>query len=166
MEIDISTHKTVSIVRVTGFLDTRASPAFERKMADLLQGGARLFAIDFTNLDMITSAGIRVLMMVVKRLRTTEGVVLWGLNAQVKMVFSIAGLAEVFQVVDTEQAAVDRLEQPLATDKAASGQLSKLARLVIRLLGQVEQQPVRRPSGEAVSQLTNHVLDILTTPNS
>src|SRR5579872_1985209 len=92
VEIEASTQDSVSIVKVIGYLDTRASSEFEKKMLELIKGGARLFAIDFTKLDMITSAGIRVLMMVVKRLGGTERVALWGLNDQVKVVFSIAGL--------------------------------------------------------------------------
>ncbi len=72
MEIDATAQDTVSILRVTGYLDTRASTDFERKMLELIQGGARLLAIDFTRLDMITSAGIRVLMMVVKRLAAED----------------------------------------------------------------------------------------------
>jgi anti-anti-sigma factor len=162
MEIEATAQDTISILRVTGYLDTRASSDFERKMLELLQGGARLIAIDFTKLDMITSAGIRVLMMVMKRLGGTDRIALWGLNDQVKVVFSIAGLADVFQVLDTQQAAIERLEKPLASDGAAPGQLSKMARLAMRLLGETDQMPARRRSGEAVSKMTEHVSQLLT----
>jgi anti-anti-sigma factor len=167
MEIEATAQDTVSILRVKGYLDTRASSDFERKMLELLQGGARLIAVDFTRLDMITSAGIRVLMMVIKRLGGTDRIALWGLNDQVKVVFSIAGLADVFQVFDTQQAAIERLEKPLASDGSTPGQLSKMARLAMRLLGETDQIPARRRSGEAVSKMTEHVSQLLTKrPNS
>jgi anti-sigma B factor antagonist len=69
MEVEATIQDTMSILRVIGYLDTRASSDFERKVLEQLQGGARCLAIDFTKLEMITSAGIRVLMMVVRRHR-------------------------------------------------------------------------------------------------
>jgi hypothetical protein len=106
-------------------------------------------------------------MMVAKRLGSTDRVALWGLNDQVKVVFSIAGLGDVFQVFDTQHAAIERLEKPLAADGAAPGQLSKMARLAMRLLGETDQIPARRRSGEAVSKMTEHVSQLLTKrPNS
>ncbi len=70
--------------------------------------------MDFSKLDMITSAGIRILMMAVKRLGGTDRVALWGINQQIKVVFQIAGLAGVFQVFENQQAAIDHLKKPSA----------------------------------------------------
>jgi anti-anti-sigma factor len=78
MDVEATTEEQLAIVRVKGFLDTKSSSAFEYKMIELLQGGARMFAVDFTKLDMITSAGIRILMMVVKRLGGPDKVALFG----------------------------------------------------------------------------------------
>ena len=61
MDVEATTEEQLAIVRVKGFLST---PSRRRrsmhKMIELLQGGSRMFAIDFTKLDMITSAGIRI----------------------------------------------------------------------------------------------------------
>ena len=165
MDIEATTQDNVSIVRVTGFLDTRASSDFEKKMLELLQGGARLFAVDFTKVDMVTSAGIRVLMMLAKRLGGANRVALWGLNEQVKVVFQIAGLLGVFQVLDNQQAAIQYVTSATAPDAASTPELSKVTRLAMRLLGDSGQAPARRAgqaSKDSISKMTEHVSDLLT----
>jgi hypothetical protein len=87
---------------------------------------------------------------------------LWGLNDQVKVVFSIAGLADVFQVLDSQQAAIERLQKPLDQEGPGPAQLSKMTRLAMRLLGETDGTPARRRSTEAVSKMTEHVSQLLT----
>src|SRR5687767_14423084 len=107
MDVEVTKEDTLAIVRVRGFLDTKSSAEFEKHVLVLLMGGSKAFAMDFSKLDMITSAGIRILMMAVKRLGGPDRVALWGLNEQIKVVFQIAGLAGVFQTFDSQQAAID-----------------------------------------------------------
>jgi anti-sigma B factor antagonist len=166
MDVDATTTEDqLALVRVRGFLDTKSSTDFERKMLELLHGGARGFALDFSKLDMITSAGIRILMMVVKRLGGPDRVALWGLNEQVKVVFQIAGLAGVFPPHATQQAAVDQLKKPVPTADADAVQASKMTRLITRLLGDSNQAPARRQVGE-VSKMTEEVAELLKNPKS
>jgi|SRR5581483_5901581 len=163
MDVDAAVEGQIAIVRVRGFLDTKASPEFERKMVELLQAGARAFAVDFSRLDMITSAGIRVLMMVVKRVGA-DRLALWGLNEQVQVVFSIAGLAGVFQIVDSQPAAVERVQSPAVAGAAAAPQASRMTRLVNRLLGNPADAPAPRSQSETVSKMTEEVASLLTRP--
>jgi len=167
MDIECTTQDNVSLVRLVGFLDTRSSSDFEKKMLELLQGGGKSFVVDCTKLEMITSAGIRVMMMMMKRLGGADRVALWGLNEQVKVVFNIAGLSGVFQIFDTQQAAIARVQAQGPVDPAAAAQLSKMARLAMRLLGDDSSTPVRSrdpqaSSGEPISRMTEHVADLLT----
>jgi anti-anti-sigma factor len=164
MDIESTTQDSVAIVRITGFLDTRASSDFEKKMLELVQNGARSFAIDFTKVDMLTSAGIRVLMMLAKRLGGANRLALWGLNEQVKVVFNIAGLMGVFEVLDSEQAAIQHVTSAAAPDAASAAELSKVTRLAMRLLGDSGQAPARRSgtTKESVSKMAEHVSQLLT----
>ena len=165
MEVEATTEGQLAIVRVKGFLDTKSSADFERAVLALLQGGARAFAVDFTKLDMITSAGIRILMMAVKRLGGADRVALWGLNEQVKVVFQIAGLGGVFSVLDSQQAAVEYLKKPTPAAEAEGAQASKMTRLITRLLGDSNQAPARRQSG-GVSKMAEEVSELLKNPKS
>jgi len=165
MDVDATTEDQLAIVRVRGFLDTKSSTDFERKMLELLQGGSRAFVLDCSKLDMITSAGIRILMMVVKRLGGPGRVALWGLNEQVKVVFQIAGLAGVFPPHPSQQAALDQLKKPAPAAEADGAQASKMTRLITRLLGDSNQAPARRQAG-AVSKMTEEVAELLKNPKS
>lgn len=165
MDVDATVEEQLAIVRVRGYLDTKSSSDFERKILELLQGGVRALAVDFTKLDMITSAGIRILMMAVKRLGGAERVALWGLNEQVKVVFQIAGLAGVFPVYPSQQAAVEGLKKPAPAAGPEAVQASKMTRLITRLLGDSNQAPVRR-QGATVSKMTEEVSELLKRPKT
>ena len=167
MDIEVDREDTLAIVRVRGFLDTKSSADFERAVLALLQTGSKSFAMDFSKLDMITSAGIRILMMAVKRLGGTDRVALWGINEQIKVVFQIAGLAGVFQVFANQQAAVDHLKKPSAAAAAGDGgaPASKMTRLITRLLGDSEGTPARRQGG-GVSKMAAEVSELLKNPKS
>ena len=165
MDVEATTEEQLAIVRVKGFLDTKSSSAFEYKMIELLQGGSRMFAIDFTKLDMITSAGIRILMMVVKRLGGPDKVALFGLNDQIKVVFQIAGLASVFPSHASQQAAVDQLKKPSPAAQGDGVKASKMTRLITRLMVDSNQTPARRQGG-AVSKMAEQVSELLKSPKT
>jgi anti-sigma B factor antagonist len=165
MDVEATTEEQLAIVRVKGFLDTKSSSAFEYKMIELLQGGARMFAVDFTKLDMITSAGIRILMMVVKRLGGPDKVALFGLNDQVKVVFQIAGLASVFPSHASQQAAVDQLKKPAPAAEGDGVKASKMTRLITRLMVDSNETPARRQAG-TVSKMAEQVSELLKNPKT
>ena len=65
--------------------------------------GGRKLLIDFTALDYISSAGLRVLLATAKRLSGAKGALrLFGLNETVREVFDISGFSTIFAVFATE----------------------------------------------------------------
>ena len=73
-------------------------------------GGAAKLVIDFSSLDYISSAGLRVLLGTAKRLSQAKGALrLFGLNETVREVFEISGFATILTVVDTEANALSGL---------------------------------------------------------
>jgi anti-anti-sigma factor len=155
MDINVTTQDNVSIVQPVGYIDTRASVDFEKKMVELLKGGARLFAFDFTRVDMLTSAGIRVLMMTAKRLGGGNRIALWGLNDQIKTVFTIAGLANHLVIVETQKDALAQLA-PASPAASPAADVSRLTKLVTRIVG--AEAPATRPAAsERKSKLVEEV---------
>jgi anti-anti-sigma factor len=64
MEIQVSTEKArvpVSVVRVTGNIDSATYESFQAKMESLIQGGTRHMLIDLTGVAYVSSAGLRAL---------------------------------------------------------------------------------------------------------
>jgi len=110
MEIRQEKKGQVLIVGPVGQLDTRTSHDFEKKIVELLGSGERRFVIDLSQLEYVSSAGLRVLLLLAKKLDAMEGeLVLSGMNAQVREVFDVAGFTGIFTILPTEADAMEKL---------------------------------------------------------
>jgi anti-anti-sigma factor len=107
MEITTRTQHDVTVVAVTGNLDSKTSPEAQQALDGVLAAGARKVALDCTALDYISSAGLRVLLGTAKRLGTSGGALrLFGLNESVREVFEISGFSAILKVSATEAEAL------------------------------------------------------------
>lgn len=166
MQIASTARDGITFVTPTGLIDTRTAQAFEATMVQAYGGGARSFAIDFGRVDLITSAGIRVLVMMAHRLqRGAGGLVLYALGDRVRTVFEIGGLLQQFRIVASEQDAVAALSKPREAPAPEKARASRLASLVFDVvcpealqqsLGRTEPAPQGAPSA-----LTAAVVDAL-----
>jgi anti-anti-sigma factor len=97
----------VVIVRVVGRLDGSSAQPAEDSFTRLLSGGAPHLAIDMSKLDYISSAGLRVLLVVARRMQLGKGkIVLFGLLPNVREVFAISGFDKIFSIHTDAEAAI------------------------------------------------------------
>jgi stage II sporulation protein AA (anti-sigma F factor antagonist) len=97
----------VAIVRLEGRLDSGAAHGAEEGFNGILGGGTPHLAIDMTKLDYISSAGLRVLLVVAKKVQQAKGkVALFGLSPNVREVFTVSGFDTIFSIVPDSAAAV------------------------------------------------------------
>lgn len=109
MEIKTNQDGKVMTVSLHGRLDGTTANKLETVLAELLSSH-RHFIFDFSSLEYISSAGLRVILGAAKKLKAAEGrMVLAGLNENVKEVFEMAGLNTIFLIVSTPQAAMEVL---------------------------------------------------------
>lgn len=100
----------VQIVHLKGNLDTNTSPFAEDSFKEILEGGATRVLADFSELDYISSAGIRVLLSTAKKLQGKGQFGIFNLNQQVKEVLEMTGLAGlVFKIYESEDEALHQL---------------------------------------------------------
>ena len=86
---------SVTVVAMTGNLDTNTAPSMQEHL-DALEGK---ILVDFSSLDYISSAGLRVLLSTAKRLGGSGGALkLCGFNETVQEVFEISGFNTIFSV--------------------------------------------------------------------
>jgi anti-anti-sigma factor len=86
-----------------------AQPA-EESFTRILAGGTPHLAIDLADLQYISSAGLRVLLVVAKKVQQAKGkVVLFGLGPNVREVFSISGFDKIFSIQSDSASAVAAL---------------------------------------------------------
>jgi len=89
----------VVIVKLSGRLDSSTAQGAEEDFARVLAGGALHLAIDMSNLEYISSAGLRVLLVVARKVQQADGrVVLFGVVRNVREVFSISGFDRIFAI--------------------------------------------------------------------
>jgi stage II sporulation protein AA (anti-sigma F factor antagonist) len=132
LEIAIAREQEIAIVAPAGAVDTRSSSDLEKALLGLAGEGVTRIVVDLAGVSLLTSAGIRVLVMLGKRVRLSEGgLVLCGMNEHVHSVFEVSGLLPLFTIVPQRADAVSSL----APRKGAGGSSSKLARTTLRLLG-------------------------------
>ena len=107
MEITTRTQNAVTLVALAGSLDSNTSPQAQQALDGILAGGGKKMVIDFTALDYISSAGLRVLLGTAKRLSGAGGGLhLFGLNDTVREVFDISGFSTILAVYATEAEAL------------------------------------------------------------
>jgi anti-anti-sigma factor len=97
----------VIIVKLSGRLDSSTAPPTEESFTHLLASGPLHLAIDMSQLEYISSAGLRVLLVVAKKLQQAKGkIVLFGLVHNVREVFQISGFDRIFTIQPDVAAAV------------------------------------------------------------
>lgn len=107
MDITTRSHEGVTIIAVTGSLDSVSSPQAQQAIDAAIAGDARKVAIDFGSLDYISSAGLRVLLGAAKQLGAKGGSLrMFGLNDSVREVFEISGFATILPVFKGEAEAL------------------------------------------------------------
>ena len=93
MTIDKKLEGTTLMIALEGRLDTTTSSDLEEALAASLDGVTQL-VFDFTKLDYLSSAGLRVLLSAQKRMNKQGSMKLVHVNDAVKEVFEITGFAD------------------------------------------------------------------------
>jgi len=95
------------VVSVEGRMDAVSAPEFDKRCEDWISAGATVFFLDFGGLEYISSAGLRSLLVLGKKLTAKKGrIVIAALKDVVKEVFTISGFGSIFTVVDSVEAAL------------------------------------------------------------
>lgn len=83
-------------VKVSGRLDTTTAPQLEEQLGSL--DGVSSFVFDFSELEYISSAGLRVVLMTKKKLGSDAKLTVKNLNSTIKEVFDITGFSGIIDV--------------------------------------------------------------------
>ena len=107
MQIQQSTTDNVALIAPIGRIDTTTSGTLDEALGRAVDGGARDLVVDLAGVEYISSAGLRVLLVLAKRLRSLHGrVVLCGLGEPVRQVFELAGFLPLFTIERSREAAL------------------------------------------------------------
>jgi anti-sigma B factor antagonist len=97
----------VRILALSGRLDTETAADVELALQDLLAAGERRYLVDLAGIGYVSSAGLRVLLALAKKLDGGKGELkLCGLNASVNQVFEMTGFCKLFAIFPNRDAAL------------------------------------------------------------
>jgi len=96
----------VTILRPNGRIDSQSSPEFETALNHKLDSAQNVI-LDFGDVPYISSAGLRVVLVVAKRVARSQGkFALVSLKPEIFSVFKISGLTSVLKIFDTPEGAL------------------------------------------------------------
>jgi len=145
LEIKQEEQGAVRIMTLVGRLDTETAPDFELAAHDAFEAGGRQFVVDLGQISYISSAGLRVLLALAKKVDGQGAMKLAALQPVVKEVFEKSGFARLFQIFP-------RLEGALggaAPAPSAAPQATDVSRAAADLLGVRASAPAPSRSAPA-----------------
>lgn len=108
MDIKTNQFKHCDVVKVTGRVDSATAPQLAEKFAKINDAGRYKLVLDFSELEFISSAGLRVLISTLKNCRRYNrgDLLLAGLPENIHSVFDLAGFTSIFKIHDDVLSAV------------------------------------------------------------
>jgi anti-sigma B factor antagonist len=99
MKIETRELKHVSVVTVSGRVDSATAPDLQKALQDLLDAEHKQLVLDLKDVDYMSSAGLRVLVATQKAAKKDGGALrLAQPSTRVTEVFELAGLAPIFDI--------------------------------------------------------------------
>jgi anti-anti-sigma factor len=99
-----------AVVSVEGRVDTVTAPEFEQKMLEWIDSGENLLVLDLSEMEYISSAGLRAFLISAKRAKANGGgLACCCLQDMVRRVFEVSGFSLVIPVYPSADEARDAL---------------------------------------------------------
>lgn len=90
------------VIKLTGRLDAVTAPELEGYLIEAIDNGDTCMAMDLSNLDYVSSAGLRVFLVAAKKIKAAKGdLSLTGLEGNIKEVIEISGFPSIMPCYDS-----------------------------------------------------------------
>jgi anti-anti-sigma factor len=101
----------VTILRIKGRLDAISAPGAEKKVFEYINNGQHKLLIDFSEVDYLSSAGMRMLLSTTKKLKTLSGkLILCSVNMSVMDVLKMSGFDHVLEIAENQDDAMRKFK--------------------------------------------------------
>ncbi|MCH9780802.1 MAG: STAS domain-containing protein [Alphaproteobacteria bacterium] len=105
MQIDETITKDVVTLTLRGRIDSTNADVFEKAVLRVSHANATHLLLDFSSVDYMSSAGLRVVLIAAKRmLAMKRELAICGLNATLDEVFTTSGLGSLLQILPSAAA--------------------------------------------------------------
>lgn len=97
MTIEKTIDKESITLIISGRLDTQTAPELEKELDGIISGIKEL-TFDMTNLEYVSSAGLRVILKAQKAMKAQGSMKLIGVNESIMEVFDITGFLDILTI--------------------------------------------------------------------
>jgi anti-sigma B factor antagonist len=110
VEVNETSDGVVTIVAIKGRLDSVTAPTLGERLSSALAAPSRRLLIELSQLEYISSAGFRVLLIAAKQAAETNGqIVLAGVSGKVRQLFDLGGFLDLFRICGSRDEAIAAL---------------------------------------------------------
>jgi anti-sigma B factor antagonist len=110
MDISEDRKADAVILALSGKLDATTAKTFEDRILGVINSGTQRLVVDLSQLDYVSSSGLRVFLLTAKRLQPTDGkLVLCGLRDHIRQVFDLAGFSSILFIYGSRDEAIKSL---------------------------------------------------------
>ena len=110
LSIQVHQEDGVAVLQPEGFINAHTVRQFEAALEAQVQAGRHTILLDCRNLHYISSAGLGAIMGLIEPVREHGGdIVLCGMQSNVQEIFDTLGFTQLYQVFDSREAALQRL---------------------------------------------------------
>jgi anti-sigma B factor antagonist len=98
---------TIQKVQIAGYLDSSTFPRLQEHLNGLIAGGQYHYLLDFSDLDYISSAGLGVLIGMLREVREKGGdLKIMRMSEKIQRIFNLLGFSKLLKVYPDEETAL------------------------------------------------------------
>ncbi|WP_373483433.1 STAS domain-containing protein [Acetobacterium sp.] len=99
MKIEVKQDGEIFVVELEGRMDTNTSPEFQKEMEAYYSKQGFNMILDFDKLDFVSSAGLRVLLLIQKKSKALSGsLVIKNVKPEIQEVFDMTGFSDILTI--------------------------------------------------------------------
>jgi anti-anti-sigma factor len=108
--IEAGKEKNMKIISLEGKMDAISAPEFEDKMGEWFEQGETSFIINLGEVSYMSSAGLRSILIVAKKLKEQNGKLIFvNLREEVQKIFRISGFSSMIPTYESLEAALEHI---------------------------------------------------------
>ena len=107
LDVHIEEQEGKQVLHIGGRLDAANAPKLQVKLNELIKQGHEEIVLNFTKIEYLSSAGVRLLLSMTKKLSQSGGFKLCALHEDVMEIIKMAGFERILDIYPTEKEALD-----------------------------------------------------------
>ncbi len=109
MNVLVTSSNDYTIVTIEGRIDATSSNEFEKSVMEVIEEGNTKIILDCSGLNYISSSGLRVFLIALKKMKAIKGQLkLCNLQPVIQGIFDVSGFATIFSIFPDQKSAMER----------------------------------------------------------